>query len=45
MYSWKVPAVPSRRNVVAPHRASSSIATDVEGAPIPVDVQEIGTPW
>jgi hypothetical protein len=32
-------------NVVAPHRASSSIAIDVEGAPMPVDVQVIGTPW
>jgi hypothetical protein len=28
----------------APHRASSSIAIEVDGAPMPVDVHEIGTP-
>src|SRR5262245_31003596 len=38
------PQVPIRMNVVAPTRASSSSAIAVDGAPIPVDVQEIGTP-
>ena len=42
--SWNVPHVPIRTNVVAPTRASSSIAIAVEGHPIPVDVHEIGTP-
>ena len=42
--SWKVPHVPIRTKVVAPTRASSSIAIAVEGHPIPVDVQLIGTP-
>src|SRR3990172_3037507 len=42
--SWNVPHVPIRTNVVAPTRASSSIAIAVEGQPIPVDVQLMGTP-
>jgi len=41
---WSDPHVPARRNVVAPTRASSSRAIAVEGAPIPVEVQLIGTP-
>src|SRR5919198_201445 len=42
--SWNVPHVPIRTNVVAPTRASSSIAIAVDGQPIPVEVHEIGTP-
>src|SRR5262245_24695788 len=42
--SWNVPQVPIRTNVVAPTRASSSIAIAADGQPIPVDVHEIGTP-
>jgi hypothetical protein len=43
-WSWNVPHVPILMNVVAPTRASSSMAIAVEGQPIPVDVQLIGTP-
>src|SRR4029450_5561901 len=42
--SWNVPHVPIRTNVVARTRESSPSAIAVEGQPIPVDVQEIGTP-
>jgi hypothetical protein len=42
--SWNVPHVPTRMKVSAPHRASSSMAIDVDGAPMPVDVHEIGAP-
>ena len=43
-WSRNVPQVPMRMNVVAPTRASSSSAIDVDGAPIPVEVHEIGAP-
>ena len=42
--SRKVPQVPTLKKVVAPHRASSSMAIAVDGAPIPVDTQLIGAP-
>ncbi len=43
-WSRNVPHVPIRMNVVAPTRASSSSAIEVDGAPMPVDVHEIGVP-
>jgi hypothetical protein len=42
--SRKVPAVPTRMKTRAPQRASSSMAIEVEGAPMLVEVHEIGTP-
>src|SRR4029453_4410033 len=42
--SWNVPHVPIRTNVVAPTRASSSIAIAVDGQPIPAEAEESGTP-
>jgi len=40
--SWSPPHDPTRRNVSAPARASSSSAIVADGAPIPVEVTDTG---
>ena len=42
--SWMAPQEPTRTNVSAPTRASSSTAMAVDGDPIPVEVTETGSP-
>ena len=38
------PVVPTRRNVVTPSWASSSMAIEADGPPMPVEVTSTGTP-
>jgi len=40
--AWIAPVVPTRRNVRTPSWASSSMAMDADGPPIPVDVTRTG---
>ncbi len=42
MSLWIAPVVPTRRNVRTPSCASSSVAIDVDGPPMPVEQTTIG---